>query len=99
MPTPNHLPSRSWSVMVVCRDLALLGIPVSKINTIMDGADAAVEELCKQLSPEAASAALAIALGRQCATSGVDLHQVIAMAEIANREALAEQDRAVIEAA
>lgn len=88
------LPTRSAALMVVIRDLlSFLRIPVAKINSIMDGADKAVADLRKQLSGDATSAALAIALGRACAEAGIDLHTVVAVAEIANREAKAELDR------
>lgn len=93
MPATSLLPNRSFVVRIFSVHLLRLRIPVKTINTILDNADETVANLRKQLSGEAASVALAVALGRACAESGVDLQQVLAMAEIANREARAEQAR------
>lgn len=69
---------------------------MSKINTIMDSADAATAELRKKLPAEAATAALAIALGRAAAESGLSLDHVLEMAAIANREKRSELDRVTL---
>lgn len=84
---------RSRVASVYKQDLARLGIPMSTIPTIIAAADKASAELQKELGDGGASVALAIALGRLCAATGLDLEHVVAMVDIANRETRAELDR------
>lgn len=74
-------------------DLFRLGIPMSKITTITEAADKTCAELTKELGGNAASVALAIALGKLCAEGGLDLDHMMAMVELSNRETRAEIDR------
>jgi hypothetical protein len=66
---------------------------MSKNTTIIEAADKATTALCKQLGDDAASCALAIALGKLCAETGLSLDAVIAMAEISHRETSARMER------
>jgi len=66
---------------------------MSKITTIVDAAGKTASELTAQLGGNAASVALAIALGRLCAEAGIDLDHLVAMVEVSNRETRAELDR------
>jgi hypothetical protein len=74
-------------------------IPMSKLESITGAADRAKTELREQLGGDAASVALAIALGKLCAESGVSLADALAMAEVTHREVSAEQARGAATAA
>jgi len=81
---------RSSSDTVSQGDLTRLGI-MANINTILGAANHAAAELREQLGGDAASAALAIALGKLCAQTGIDLSSMIAMVELTHRETCAER--------
>ena len=74
-------------------------ISMSKRETIAEFAHSATQLAQKQLGADAGSVALALALGKLCAESGVPLADVLAMAEVAHREVSAEQARVATPAA
>ena len=66
---------------------------MKKINSIIAGAAEARTHLEGDLGADAASVALALALGRLCAESGLSLADCTALVELTHREALAEKER------
>jgi len=72
---------------------------MSQIASITGAADKARDDLREQLGGDAASVALALALGKLCAESGVSLSEAIAVVEIAHRESKLELDARVVTAA
>lgn len=76
----------------VCQDdLTRLGLTVST-KTILTAADHARDSLRDELGRDAATTALAVALGRLCAESGLSLAEAVALVEITHREAVAEAE-------
>jgi len=90
----NRLFPRQFHGKITQEDLDRLVITVAK-HTILYAADKARDELNKALGSDAASVALAVALGKLCAESGLSLHEVVAMVELTHREHLAEIDHGI----
>lgn len=94
MRSTNRLFPRQLHGKITQQDLDRLAITVAK-NTILHAADKAKGELNKELGSDAASVALAVALGKLCAESGLSVHEVVAMVELTHREHLAEIDNGI----
>jgi len=77
--------------MISATDLKRLDITVAK-NTILNASDKARCDLQTELGGDAASVALAVALGKLCAESGLSLSEAMAVVEVTHRERLVEID-------
>jgi hypothetical protein len=87
------LPARLIGATLLMRDMARLGIQMTKAKTILSEASRACDELRERLGGDGASVALALALGKLCAENGLEVAALLGMVEVSARETQLELDR------